>query len=52
LISNLVLNFSPKRIVLGGGVPQHTGLIEKIRADVERQLNANVRSPKVLDHID
>jgi fructokinase len=52
LISNLVLNFSPKRIVLGGGVPQHTGLIEKIRANVQRQLNAYVRSPKILDQID
>ena len=31
MISNLILNFSPKRVVLGGGVPQHAGLIEKIR---------------------
>jgi fructokinase len=52
MISNLVLNFSPKRIVLGGGVPQHFGLIEKVRSNVQKQLNAYIRSPKILDHID
>lgn len=52
MISNLIFNFSPKRVVLGGGVPQHTGLIEKVRANVQKQLNGYIRSPRVLDHID
>jgi fructokinase len=52
MISNLILNFSPKRVVLGGGVPQHAGLIEKIRINVQEQINGYVRSPKILEHID
>jgi fructokinase len=52
MISNLILNFSPKRIVLGGGVPQHAGLIDKVRKNVQQQINGYVRSPKVLEQID
>lgn len=52
MISNLILNFSPQRIVLGGGVPQHEGLLEKIRIYVKEQLNGYVRSVKVEDQID
>ncbi len=52
MISNLILNFSPKRIVLGGGVPQHSGLIEKVRVYVQLQINGYVRSPKILEQID
>jgi fructokinase len=52
MISNLILNFSPQRVVLGGGVPQHVGLIEKIRANVYQQINGYIRSSKVLEHID
>lgn len=52
MISNLILNFSPKRVVLGGGVPQHFGLIEMVRTYVQQQINGYVRSPKVLENID
>jgi fructokinase len=52
MISNLILNFSPQCIVLGGGVPQHNGLIEKIRSNVKQQINGYVRSPRVLEQID
>lgn len=52
MISNLILNFSPKRIVLGGGVPQHTGLLEIVRSNVKRQLNAYIQSSQILDHMD
>jgi fructokinase len=52
MISNLILNFSPQRIVLGGGVPQHSGLIEKIRLNVKQQINGYVRSAHVLELID
>ncbi len=52
MISNLIFNFSPKRIVLGGGVPQHSGLIEKVRKNIQQQLNGYIRSPKILEKID
>lgn len=51
LISNLLLNFSPKRIVLGGGVPQHAGFIPKVRKLVQQQLNGYIQSSKVTDTI-
>lgn len=52
MISNLVFNFSPRRIVLGGGVPQHTGLMEKVRINVKNQLNGYIQSQQILEHID
>ena len=52
LISNLMLNFSPKRVVLGGGVPQHTGFIPKVRKLVQQQLNGYIQSPKVTETIE
>jgi fructokinase len=52
LISNLLLNFSPKRVILGGGVPQHAGFIPKVRKLVQQQLNGYIQSPKVTETID
>lgn len=52
LISNLVLTLSPKRIILGGGVPQHPGLVEKVRSDVKEQLNGYIQSQKIMATID
>ena len=52
LISNLLLNFSPKRVVLGGGVPQHAGFIPRVRKLVQQQLNGYLQSPKVTDTIE
>ncbi|BCY16781.1 fructokinase [Leptolinea sp. HRD-7] len=52
LISNLLLNFSPKRIVLGGGVPQHTGFIPKVRKLVQQQLNGYIQSTRVTETIE
>jgi fructokinase len=52
MVSNLLLNFSPRRIILGGGVPQHIGLIDKVRKNVQKQINGYVKSPQVLENID
>jgi fructokinase len=51
-IANIIMLYSPHRIVLGGGVAQHCGLIEMVRSDVLRILNGYVRSPVLLENID
>ena len=51
-ICNLIYAFSPQRIVLGGGVLQHPGLIENIRQQVSQLLNGYVRSTWLVDRID
>jgi fructokinase len=51
-LCNLIYAFSPQRIVLGGGVLQHPGLIEKIRLQVSRLINGYVQSTALVDHID
>jgi fructokinase len=49
---NLAYAFSPQRIVLGGGVAQHPGFHEMVRARVQRRLNGYLQSPTVIDNID
>jgi fructokinase len=49
---NLVYAYSPKRIILGGGVSQHKGLLETAHCKVKHFLNGYVRSPMLLDRID
>jgi fructokinase len=48
---NLVYAYSPQRIILGGGVPQHTDLLQLVRCKVKQIINGYVQSP-VLDRID
>ncbi|MGB9111940.1 MAG: ROK family protein [Acidimicrobiales bacterium] len=38
-VANLSCTYRPQRIVIGGGVPRHPGLIEAIRYEVTRLLN-------------
>lgn len=45
---NLIYAYSPQRIVLGGGVAQHHGLLEDMRCKVRKFLNGYV----VMDRID
>jgi fructokinase len=49
---NLIYAYSPKRIVLGGGVSQHKGLLEMTRCNVRQFINGYVGSSMLTDHID
>ena len=51
-LANLILNYSPRRIVLGGGVMQHEGLFPLVRGKAQRFLNGYVHSPQILESID
>jgi fructokinase len=49
---NLVLAFSPRRILLGGGVMQQPFLFPMIRTEFARLLNGYIRHPDVLNQLD
>jgi fructokinase len=51
-LANFIVTLSPKRIILGGGVLQHPGLIEKVRDKVKESLNEYVKSPQIITDID
>lgn len=51
-LTNLILIYSPRRIVLGGGVMQNEGLFPLVRRQVQRFLNGYVQSPQILEEID
>jgi fructokinase len=42
---NVILNLSPQRIVLGGGVMEHEPLFPSIRSKVQKLLNGYIASP-------
>ena len=49
---NLIYAYSPLRIVLGGGVPEHPGLHVAVRRKVQQLINGYVHSSMVLEKID
>jgi fructokinase len=51
-LTDFICTLSPRRIVLGGGVFEHKGLIEQVRSMVLELLNGYVKSPAILEHID
>jgi len=51
-IANLVYTFSPQRIVLGGGVPQHAGLHAAVRRRAQQILGGYIQSPRILKDMD
>lgn len=51
-LANLIYAYSPQRIILGGGVPQHPGLHQMVRRKVQQTLNGYIQSPLILDKID
>lgn len=51
-LHNLICALSPQRIILGGGVLNQEGLIEKVRIRVQQSLNGYVQARQILDQID
>jgi fructokinase len=49
---NLIYAYSPMRIVLGGGVPEHAGLHQSVRSKVQQLVNGYVHSPMMFEKID
>jgi fructokinase len=49
---NLIYAYSPRKIILGGGVSQHKGLLEMTRCKVSQFMNGYVQSSMLLDRID
>jgi len=46
-VANLILTFSPKRIVIGGGVMKQEQLFPMIRSNVQLLLNGYVAAPEI-----
>jgi fructokinase len=51
-LGNLIYAISPQRIVLGGGVFQHPGLLDLVRLKVRQRLNGYVQSDLLLNRTD
>ena len=51
-LANLTYSLSPQRIILGGGVGQHPGLIERIRLKVSQITNGYPATPWLNERID
>lgn len=49
---NLILCYSPRKVVLGGGVMQQKGLFPLIRRKVQQNLNQYVHSGQITERID
>jgi len=51
-MQSIILTLSPKKIIIGGGVMNHTGLMEKIRTRTVLLLNGYVNHPAIQQNID
>jgi fructokinase len=51
-IANLITVFSPKMVILGGGIMQQNHLLPKIRKEVIKSLNCYIQFDKMINHID
>ena len=49
---NLIYTYSPQRIILGGGVSQHLGLLDSIHCKVQQYMNGYIQSSLLIDRID
>ena len=49
---DLIYAYSPQRIVLGGGVPEHPGLHAAVRRKVQEYINGYIQSTMILNKID
>jgi fructokinase len=51
-LMNLILCYSPRRIVLGGGVMDHSGLFPMVRRKVQQHLNEYIQSRQIIQSIE
>jgi fructokinase len=51
-VEAFILMYSPRKIILGGGIMQRPFLFDMIRPEVRGLLNGYVQSPVLLDHMD
>jgi fructokinase len=51
-VANLIYCFSPRRLVIGGGVMQQPGLLERVRRETQASLRGYLRSPALTEDID
>ena len=51
-VANLIYAFSPQRIVLGGGVMQQAGLLDRVRCEVQGIINDYLQSDRITRDID
>lgn len=52
MCNNLLMTLAPERIVLGGGVMSKTGLLEKIKEQLERKLNGYLPLEKSVEGLE
>jgi fructokinase len=48
-IVNTILSFMPERIIVGGGVMNHAGLLDNIRSQIVRRLRGYIEHPRLND---
>jgi fructokinase len=48
---NLIYAYSPQRIIMGGGVSEHPGLIQAVRCKVRQFMNGYLRSSMLMERI-
>ncbi len=51
-VANLIYAFSPQRVILGGGVMQQAGLIERVRGETQRLINGYLQTDHITRDID
>ncbi len=51
-LANYTMSFSPKRIIIGGGVMRQTHLISKIRQQLLKHLGGYIQNPTVIQGIE
>jgi fructokinase len=51
-IMNLVCTLSPERMIIGGGVMQKPGLLNRVQLKVQELLNGYIHSPQITEHIE
>lgn len=52
MVTNLILTLSPQRIVIGGGLMAHPGLLEKVQVETQYLLNGYLQVGEILNEID